>query len=353
MSSKHPLLDNMINAGLLSQEPAQTHQSSNNVSPWYIKILLAVSGWLGAVFFLGFIFLLMNDLFDEPFTAGLFGVSLVIAAYFIIRVVHNDFFEHLGLATSLAGQALVVFSLIDNADNAVNWLFIGIFHVVLAVIMPNFVHRVFSAIFSALSFDIACTVIGAPYIVSSVALILLVMFSINEFKSVKIFERVNGIIYGLVMYWLLMHCVTPFNVELVELLSRRSEPLFELPVVVIQGSFITAIMFSMVKLLKQSQLSLRSQPVAAIIGITFVFTVLTINATGISAALIVILLGFSRSNRVMVGLGIIALIIYCCVYYYNMEETLLYKSGVLLVITMLMLVCRLLLVKFWPQVKEQ
>jgi len=36
-----------------------------------------------------------------------------------------------------------------------------------------------------------------------------------------------------------------------------------------------------------------------------------------------------------------------------MEETLLYKSGVLLVITMLMLVCRLLLVKFWPQVKEQ
>jgi len=122
---------------------------------------------------------------------------------------------------------------------------------------------------------------------------------------------------------------------------------------VIQGSFILAILFSMVKILKQSQLSLRSRPVAVILGITIVFSLLTINATGVAAALIVMLLGFSRSNRVMVGLGIIALIIYCSAYYYNMEETLLYKSGVLLIISVLMLVCRQLLIRFWPQVKEQ
>jgi hypothetical protein len=366
MNHNHPLWKSLITAGVLQTGVSHDDQSERStsesfeigelkdkISPWYIKMLLAISGWLGAVFILGFVFMLMNDLFDEPVTAGLFGLSLVIAAYFIIRIPKNEFFEHLGLAISLAGQALVVFSVIDSENDSINWLLVGLFHVVLTAVMENFVHRVFSAFFATFSFDIGCTLLGAPYMVSSVALMVLVMFYVNEFKSINTYQQVSGVVYGLVIYWLIVLCLIPFNVEMVDFLLQRHQPIFELPIEVIQSTFVAAIMFSLWKLVSVNKLSLGSTQAQMVLGTSLLFSLLTLNAPGFSAAIIIIVLGFSRSNRVMMGFGIVALLIYYSAYYYMMEETLLYKSGVLLAIAVVTLVSRILLIKLWPITQEQ
>jgi uncharacterized membrane protein len=47
------------------------------------------------------------------------------------------------------------------------------------------------------------------------------------------------------------------------------------------------------------------------------------------------------------------LLVYCSAYYYMMEETLLYKSGVLLAIAVVTLISRILLVKLWSITQEQ
>jgi uncharacterized membrane protein len=54
----------------------------------------------------------------------------------------------------------------------------------------------------------------------------------------------------------------------------------------------------------------------------------------------------------MMGIGIIALLGFCSVYYYSMEQTLLYKSGVLLVVAIVMLTARFVIVRFWPLIEE-
>jgi uncharacterized membrane protein len=57
--------------------------------------------------------------------------------------------------------------------------------------------------------------------------------------------------------------------------------------------------------------------------------VASLRAPGIAAGLMIAIIGFSNANRVLVGLGIAALLIYVGAYYYALDVTLLVKSGVL------------------------
>jgi uncharacterized membrane protein len=365
MSQSNLLLTKLKNAGLVQNNDADDIQSQPLTSPWYIKTLLAISGWVGAVFFLGFVGLLMadlfNDLFDEQVIVGIVGGLLIVVAYFIIRIPKNEFFEHVGLAVSLAGQALVVFSIVGGRDPD-SWLIVGVFHALLAVIMPNFVHRVFSSAFAAISFEVGFQVIGIPYVVSSVILILLVILYTSEFKTTKSYQKVSGLVYGLTLFWLTIHCVTELDLWLFTVLSSDVEPLFNFPYSVSQGLFVFAIMFSVWKVIpcmeKTSQRRLPNKATkvtkATVIALggALLFCLLTIKSTGFSAAVVIIILGFSRSNRVLMGIGIFALLGFCSVYYYSMEQTLLYKSGVLLVVAIVMLTARFVIVRFWQLIED-
>lgn len=359
MSQSNSLLTKLKNAGLVQNNDDDDIQSQPLTSPWYIKTLLAISGWVGAVFFLGFVGLLMadlfSDLFDEQAIVGIVGGLLVVVAYFIIRIPKNEFFEHVGLAVSLAGQALVVFSIVGGRDPD-SWLIVGVFHALLAVIMPNFVHRVFSSAFAAISFEVGFQVIGIPYVVSSVVLVLLVVLYTREFKTTKSYQKVSGLVYGLTLFWLTIHCVTELDLWLFTVLSSDMEPLFYFPYRVSQGLFVVAIMFSIWKVIpymeKTNQRRLPTKAIVLALGAALLFCLLTIKATGFSAAVVIIILGFSRSNRVMMGIGIIALLGFCSVYYYTMEQTLLYKSAILFLVGVLMLMTRFALVRFWPETEK-
>ena len=54
----------------------------------------------------------------------------------------------------------------------------------------------------------------------------------------------------------------------------------------------------------------------------------------------IVVLGFANGNRVLTGLGIAALLFYVFAYYYLLQETLLFKSGVLLATGFVLLVAR-------------
>ena len=355
MSQSNSLLTTLKTAGLVQNTLANEDQVQQLTSPWYIKTLLAISGWVGAVFFLGFVGLLIADLQFELTVTGIVGGVLVVVAYFIIRIPKNVFVEHAGLAISLAGQALVVISLVSEREPDI-WLVVGVLHSLLAVFMPNFVHRVFSSAFAAISFEAGFQVIGIPYVVSSVVLVLLVLLYKREFKTTKSYQKVSGLVYGLTLFWLTIHCVTELDLWLFTVLSSHMEPLFYFPYRVSQVLFVFAIMFSIWNVMpymeKPNQRSLPSKATILALSATLLFCLLTIKATGFSAAMVIIILGFSRSNRVMMGMGIIALLGFCSVYYYTMEQTLLYKSAILFVVGILMLMARFALVRFWPETEK-
>jgi uncharacterized membrane protein len=85
---------------------------------------------------------------------------------------------------------------------------------------------------------------------------------------------------------------------------------------------------------------------------TMLIAGVSMNMPGLSIGFIVVLLGFSSGNRVLVGLGIAALLFYASAYYYSLHATLLVKSGMLAATGVVLLSARWALLKWVPPLKE-
>ncbi|MBU2709843.1 DUF4401 domain-containing protein [Zooshikella harenae] len=84
-------------------------QSQQPQDPLIFRILIAVSGWIAALFFLSS--LLVAGLFDKGMNAMGYGFLLLMGAIFWINSTHRTFFRHLALALSMAGNGLVLFGM--------------------------------------------------------------------------------------------------------------------------------------------------------------------------------------------------------------------------------------------------
>jgi hypothetical protein len=101
-------------AGIVQGEMPSTHEIE---SPWYVKVLLAFSGWLAALFVLGFIWAGYVFIVKSNTASLVTGGLMIAAAYAILRMPKNEFFEHVALAVSLAGQALMIFAIVKIFQN--------------------------------------------------------------------------------------------------------------------------------------------------------------------------------------------------------------------------------------------
>jgi uncharacterized membrane protein len=71
-----------------------------------------------------------------------------------------------------------------------------------------------------------------------------------------------------------------------------------------------------------------------------VLGLLTLSTPGIVAALTLLILGFDRRNRILIGLAVVFLVKFASVYYYSLQLTLLEKSIVLAASGLLLLAVR-------------
>lgn len=326
-------------------------------SPWYVKALLAISGWLGAFFILGFIFALFSSLFsslfDEPSVAFFLSLPLFISAYFILVIPKNEFYEHLALAMSLAGQALFFLSATELQYVPLVWFMVALLQMTLAYLMPSFLHKVFSTLFAALALEVTLAALDAPFILGSLLIFPTVWLCLHEFRFVNHYKRVSGLMYGLVVSVLLLNSNHLFGLNLLNLLSSTNESGLVVPYWLTDLIFIATSLFSAWQLLCVYHVKTSSRLSVTVILFSLILAVMTLKAPGIMVGLIVILLGFAQSNRLMLGLGIISLLFYSSSYYYMMAETLLFKSVVLFAIAVFMLICRITLARFSPLLKEE
>ncbi|HEV8078089.1 MAG TPA: DUF4401 domain-containing protein, partial [Marinobacter sp.] len=125
-------------------------------SPWYLQVFMGFFGWLAALFlFLAIAMLFFFDLgLDQFFESALLlwatGLGLIGGAFLLLRRAVSEFVRHMALAFSLAGQGFVAWGAFQGSDVFVATLLITGVQVLLAVFMPDFIHRVFSACVAAL-----------------------------------------------------------------------------------------------------------------------------------------------------------------------------------------------------------
>jgi hypothetical protein len=123
--------------------------------PWYIGLLLGVSGWLAGAFLLMFVALLFHP--DSAGAAAFSGVVLLAAAWGLFRADRDGAFtSQLALALSFAGQCLVLFAMTEHSHAPAGVASAAcLLQLVMLGLMPNRLHRLMSALFAVIAWALA------------------------------------------------------------------------------------------------------------------------------------------------------------------------------------------------------
>ena len=347
--------------GLVQGEPPERNDED---APWYVRTMLGIAGWIGALFMLGALFSGFAMLFDSALAAGVLGVVACLVSMIIYRsLTHNDFMAQFGFAISLAGQGLLVFSMLQGLElfeggtdfidriRQLAIIMVGL-QLILFFMIPNYLHRIWSGVMgvSALTF----LIIQFGFYPFSLALLLAAtaLVWLKEFDWAKHSAMVQALGYSLV-FVCFMHLVTENHVIG---MSRFWQEVFG--VTPIGGNFgnnISVLMLGLVLLvvvvvlLKRAGTQLMSSKGIAAWLLALFIALLGIWTPGITVALVFAILGYAHGNRVLTGMGLVTLVIFVSQFYYQLELTLLYKSIVLCVSGLALLLMRKLMKTFWRQ----
>lgn len=323
-------------------------------APWFVKLLLAFSGWLASLFIFGFLMITLHDLNDSSIACLIVGCGLIFIAYRLLRDNPPDFLEHLMLAFSLAGQILIAWVLFENElfnSQQLAWIALLIIQSLLCFIMPHYVHRVCSAFFASVAFVISFHFLHLSVFSSAILLFLVILLVLNEWRVIKWQATFEAISYGVILLLIPLNASYALGYPLSYFLHETSQTQFETRYFD-EILLIIAMLYLVFTLIQRSthHFSLKSRIV--ILTVTVCFCLLSMQASGITIGLALLILGFSNSNKILQGLGISALLYYITSYYYLLDLTLLQKSASLLMIGLFILTLRFALLKLAPPLKQ-
>lgn len=346
MSIPNTVWSRLEQAGLVAGEAPAAPEAE---SPWFVKLLLAISGWLASIFLLGAMGFAFADLFDSEVALFVTGSVFILIAIAALYKIHNDFFEHSALALSLAGQGLITLALyefLDELDSPFFWA-VAVFQTLLCFVVPSYVHRVWSAALVVLSVFFALQRPELHHLVAGATMFGVASVWLSEFQFPKHINRNAAVAYGATIAVGIVAAFPMFGIHATDLraavgVGPADAEWYELPMIGKLLVFIV-LLYTVGGVMRHYSLSTRQQRwvVLAAIGLGL----MSFNIPGITIGVILMLLGFSTSNHVLTGMGFIALLGFFTSYYYQLEQTLLVKSSVFVALGCSLLVLRFVLPK--------
>ena len=312
---------------------------ASTASPWYVRLLIGFSGWFAAAFILGFLQLAFSFIFHNDAATILFGLALIFLAYVMLqKKPGNDFFFQFALASSFAGQILIVASLKlfqwFSPGNAANWLLLGLFMASLAWFIPASIHRVWSAFAAVVTISIAFSLWNIHYIQTAFIMLLVAITWLNEFRWVEYQDKLKPIGYGLTLA-LLYQASTGFYSQIFWNSSKYKDSLVQPWVAELFTGMV--LLYVVFQLFRRTQATISKPVIYAAIAGVLILIFASLKMYGITVGVMVILLGYANANRILTGLGIFSLLTYISTYYYSLHTTLLIKSQSLLILGLLLL----------------
>jgi hypothetical protein len=343
MTTMQTVLDQLVEEGRLSPDaratiiPTLAAPDDAAGTAWYVRALVGISAWIAAVLLIAFL-VGGTQLVRSGESLIVVGLVLCAVAIAVRRGVPSSIFAaQLALALSMAGQALFTFG-VSDLSNAVpaTVLAICVLEIALIAIYPDMLHRFFSTVvivgaLVALLFD--WNVPGAIHpligLLAAGGVALWERESALAAARAEVYTR--PIAYGLV-------------VALLGILCLGINELIPIPRWWISGLLLLPLL-----LVLEYRIVSRFEPraSAAIVPWLAAGTVLVslpaLWTPGVLAAVIVIVLGLQRANRLLLGLGAAFLVVFLIAFYYHLDVTLLVKSLLLLATGLLLLGLRALM----------
>ncbi len=301
-------------------EIAKALTAPSDESPWFVSALVGVSAWLSILPFIAF--LAAMQIIDSPESAIVIGLLLVIGTV-VLHYFQKDvlFLNHLALALNLTGQILFMIGIAIENDVAAAALATWFLEIVLIGFYRDNVLRFLSVLIAIVA-----------------ALVLLYEFDLPQGIHVLIVLIAAGAIW----YWYgeSHHLTDNMMASLYQPLGygfviglQTILLLSILPKADFIPSFtwgystlgLTVLLLALEYPLLYSN-NIESKKSYAIFAGTVLVALLLYQAPGIIASVIVLLLGFQRGKRVLMGLALIFLSVFLIAYYYHLNITLLMKS---------------------------
>jgi hypothetical protein len=302
-------------------------------SPWYVRAMLGVAGWIGALFLIGFVGTALVSVMNDGASAAIAGAACCGIAYGLFRRFDGQVFvEQFALALSLAGQILLVVGLgqLLQPEDPAFYFAIAAMQAALAWAVPNFLHRVLATSGAAVALALAVHQLSlhglaAPLLCASVAWVWL-----DPARWARNGRLWRPIGYGLVLALLLVETFGLFGAEA---WFKRAD---EAPGwITLHGPLIGRGLTAAVLIWVAAALSIRegfapaSRTLLSAVGAALLVGLFSLGAPGLAASLLILLLGFAASNRIVMALGVLSLLGFVGHFYYSLHATLLEKSGML------------------------
>ncbi|HVY06491.1 MAG TPA: DUF4401 domain-containing protein [Burkholderiales bacterium] len=326
-------------------------------TPWYVRVMLGIAGWFGAMFLMGFVGAAFAVVYKTPAAGLVIGALMCGGATALFRAkADSDFFEQFGLAVSLAGQALIGFGLgsLFTEDIGVIALLFALVEVALFLLIPNFLHRVLSAAAAGGALVVAMMDWGLYFYTNAIVFGVFAWAWLNEFRLVRRGVEMRALAYGmtlLAIYELVMLAEARL---LREAMRGHGHPAIGGEIAAWLGPAAIGVITVVVvwRLLVRQRVAVDRGPGLAALAAAVVVALVSFDAPGLGIGVTIVLLGYANGNRVLTGLGIAALLAYWSYYYYSLQITLLQKSAILACAGVALLLARLVMLRAYAPAEK-
>jgi hypothetical protein len=306
---------------------------TETATPWYVRIMLGVAGWIGALFILGFIGTGLAMVMRSSGAAAVAAVFCCAAAYAAFQLAEkNDFSNQFGLATGIAGQALFAIAIFQpfSTENFSGYLLFCAIEIGLTLIMPNFLHRMFTTMGAIGALSTWLVQAGLFWLALPIIATGFAMVWRSEKNLIGRTELWQPVGYALALGVVQSATMTVMGGKLMDLIHHQENGWLHKHGTEI-SSILVGLLVVAVAIHILSELDISTASAAGIILLCGSCTVLLVSfpAHGLSAALLLVIIGFAGGNRILLGLGLLAMASFLSHYYYQMNESLLVKAVIL------------------------
>jgi hypothetical protein len=324
-TSRAALWQRLVDAGLVSGPlPDRTEPAS----PWFVRIMLGVAGWIGALFLLGFVGVGLAFVFRSEATALFVGALCCAAAYAVFaRAGRNELALQFGLAVSFAGQVMFIYGLHEGlvgSQSPIFFVLVAAFEGALAYLFASFIHRVWSTFAAATALGYALNMFGLYGVGTA-----LIGGTLGTIWLKEELWAARGAFWRAAAWGLAFAFVQPTSyLDDVGRSMRPLDPTFQIAGIVWIKSILAVgvLIFVVYKILERYGVEIASTTGVASLAASAGIGAATLRAPGIASSLVIVLLGFASGSRALFGFGIVAMLSYLSHFYYSLQLTLLMKS---------------------------
>ena len=360
----------LIDAQNVNHELLSSAQSEAR-SPWFISLFFGMSGILASLFFIGFLTLILDNtgLLDSTLAVFIIGGILSVIGGFLFynaRIRHSPFWNSLAFAITLAGQGYIAYALLaSEIAEPLNIMLLLLVQLLMTVAIPNFIYRLLSATlalnclfyllnyyhFSEVSLGLLALITSVTHLQRyTLAVFIPRKWRMNALEIMSAMGYASAyVLLSISVYFIAAEYGNSFaNFNSLDSYGEA----FSYNYYLAQGLLTLASLYAAYLILKRYQVKLRSTAGLLISAAIVLLGIMSIYVSGLLATSLIIIIATANSQRVLLGLGVIASVGYIFWYYYQLDTSLLVKSVSLFVIGIALLLLRWLLIKsYFAQIK--